>query len=123
MTKLIPSRLAKAAYGLVMLAFGVLHFKSAHDAAMLKSLPSYLPGDGSVWIYVTGSAFMLAGLAIVINKYKRFACYGLAAMLLVFILLVHLEPAINEKSYYQPLKDIGLAMGAILIANNASNGQ
>ena len=65
---------------------------------------------------------MLAGLAIVINKYKRFACYGLAAMLLVFILLVHLEPAINEKSYYQPLKDIGLAMGAILIANNASNG-
>ncbi len=122
MTKLIPSRLAEAAYGLVMLAFGVLHFKSAHDAAMLKSLPSYLPGDGSVWIYVTGSAFMLAGLAIVINKYKRFACYGLAAMLLAFILLVHLEPAINEKSYYQPLKDIGLAMGAILIANNASNG-
>ena len=57
MTKLIPPQNSRAAYGLAMLAFGVLHFKSAHDAAMLASLPSYLPGDGSVWIYVTGSFY------------------------------------------------------------------
>lgn len=120
MTKLIPTRLAEIGYGLVMAAFGALHFKNANLADMQKSLPAYFPGDASIWIYLSGVGFLLAALAILINKFKRFACYSLAAMLFVFIIVVHLEPAINKYDFYQPLKDTALAMGAIMIGNNAS---
>lgn len=120
MTKPIPTRLAEIGYAFVMAAFGILHFKSANLPEVHKSLPSYFPGDPSIWIYISGVGFLLAALAILLNKFKRLASYALAAMLFVFIIVVHLEPAIKDQNYYQPLKDLGLAMAAIMIGNNAS---
>jgi len=100
--------------------FALLHFKSGHDAMFRASVPSYFPGDASIWIYITGAGFLLAAIAILLNKQKRLACYLLALMLVVFILTIHLIPAIRDRNLYQPLKDIGLAMAAIMIGNNAS---
>lgn len=120
MTKLIPTRLAEIGFAFVMAAFGALHFKNANLPEMQKSLPSYFPGDASTWIYISGVGFMLTALAILFNKLKRVASYTLAAMFFVFILVVHLEPAINNYDFYQPLKDAALAMAAIMIGNNAS---
>lgn len=119
MTKFIPTRLAEIGYGLVMTAFGLLHFKNAGLEEVQRSIPSWMPGDPSILIYISGVAFLLAGLAIIINKAKRTACYMLALMLIVFILVVHLERAIKVYDFYQPLKDAGLAMAAIIIGNNA----
>jgi putative oxidoreductase len=110
-----PTRFAEIIYALVMIVFGVLHFKTGSAA-----LPSYIPGDSSIWMYITGAAFLAAGIAIIINKFKKLACYLLALMLFVFFLVIHMMPAIRDQNLYQPLKDAGLAMAAIMIGNNAS---
>ena len=114
-----PTRFAEIIYALAMAVFGLLHYKSAHNEMAMKTVPSYMPGGGSLWMYITAAAFILAAVAIVINKYKQLACYLLAAMLLIFVLAVHLKPFLNDHyNIYQPLKDIGLAMAAIIIGNN-----
>ena len=116
MKKLFPTRLATMLYALAIGTFGVLHLMNAE--AMAGTIPTYLPGDGKVWIYITGGALIAAGLAILINKFTRIACYLLAAMLLTFVFLLHLKPAMDG-NMGNLLKDTGLAMAAIIIGNNS----
>jgi uncharacterized membrane protein AbrB (regulator of aidB expression) len=78
-----------------------------------------MPGDGKIWIYITGTALIAAALAILLNKFKTPACYLLAAMLLIFVFTLHLQPAMDGNPG-QLLKDTGLAMAAIIIGNGAS---
>ncbi len=125
MNNLIPNRVAAIIYALVMGYFGVNHLMYAKD--MGPYVPSYMPGDGSIWIYVTGAALIAAALAIIINKFARAACYLLALMLLIFVFAIHLKLVTNSEGMAQTaalgnlLKDVGLAMAAILIGNNSSN--
>jgi uncharacterized membrane protein len=117
MKQIIPTRVAEIVYAFVMIAFALLHFKYGGKG---EGVPSFMPGNPSIWVYITGTGFLAAGIAILINKYKRLACYLLALMLFVFIAAIHLMPAIKEHSFTQPLKDLALAMAAIMIGNNAS---
>ena len=101
MKSIIPSRIAEMLYALAMGTFGVLHLK-----------------DAKIWVYITGAALIAAALAIIINTFKRLACYLLAVMLLIFVFTLHLEPAMDG-NLGNLLKDTGLAMGALIIGNNA----
>ena len=116
MKKIIPTRFAEIIFALVIGAFGALHLKYGGGAK--GSVPSFIPGDDAMWMYITGAGFALAAIAILINKFKRLACYLLAVMLLVFVFTIHF-PAALKGDYYQLLKDIGLAMAAIIIGNNS----
>ena len=116
MKQLIPSRIASIIYALVIGAFGVLHFMHAEE--MKGGVPDFIPG-GIAWIYITGACFILAAIAIIINKATRLACYLLAVMLLVFVFTIHLKLLVNG-NYMNVLKDTAMAMAAILIGNNAS---
>lgn len=111
------TRLAEMIYALIMGSFGVLHFMNAD--LMSGMIPDFVPGDGKIWIYITGSGLILAALAILINKFKRPACYLLAVMLLIFVFTIHLKSAMDG-SPGQLLKDTGLAMAAIIIGNRVS---
>lgn len=117
MKAFIPSRIAELLFALVIGMFGVTHFMKTD--MMSTMIPSYLPGDASLWVYITGAALLLSAIAIIINTYKTLACYLLAAMLIVFVLTLHLEPAMDG-NMGNLLKDTGLAMGAILIGNRGS---
>lgn len=117
MKSFFPTRLAEMLYALIMGFFGVAHFMNVDK--MSGAIPEYMPGDGKIWIYVTGAALIAAALAILINKFKTLACYLLAAMLLIFVFTLHLQPAINGDPG-SLLKDTALAMAAIIIGNNAS---
>lgn len=117
MKLLIPTRIAEIFYALVMLAFGALHLKYGSGGV---GVPSYMPGNPTIWMYITGVGFVAAAIAIILNKFKKMACYLLALMLIIFILTIHLMPAINDRNFYQPLKDAGLAMAAIIIGNNST---
>ena len=117
MKSFFPTRLAEIIYALIMGFFGVAHFMNADK--MSGMIPDYMPGDGKIWIYVTGAAFIAAALAILINKFKTVACYLLAAMLLIIVFTIQLKPAMDGDPG-QLLKDTGLAMAAILIGNNGS---
>jgi len=118
MKPFFPTRFAEIIFALIMGFFGVLHFMNVD--IMSGMIPDYLPGDGKLWIYITGAGFIAAGLAILINKFKRVACYLLAAMLLVFVFTLHLKTAMDGNPG-QLLKDTGLAMAAIMIGNHAKH--
>lgn len=118
MKPFFPTRLAEMLFALIMGFFGVAHFMDADK--MSGAIPDYMPGDGKMWIYATGSALIAAALAILINKFKTLACYLLAAMLLIFVFTLHLQPALDGNPGML-LKDSALAMAAIIIGNRSSN--
>ncbi|MBL0055012.1 MAG: DoxX family protein [Chitinophagaceae bacterium] len=113
----MPTRVAEMLFALAMGTFGVLHFM--HADMMGGMVPSFMPGEGKIWIYVTGAGLVAAAIAILINKYKTMACYLLAAMLLVFVFTLHFKPAMDG-NLGNLLKDTGLAMAAIIIGNSGS---
>ncbi len=123
MRPFIPSRIAEIIYAVVVIIFGINHFRAGES--MAGGVPSFIPG-GVVWIYLTGAGFILAGIAIIINRYKTLACYLLALMLIIFVLTVQLPGYFNGEgmsrvmSFVSALKDTALAMGAILIGNLGS---
>jgi uncharacterized membrane protein len=116
MKPFIPSRFAEIVFALVFAYFGYLHFKNAD--AMGGGVPSMFPGDGKIYIYLTGAGFILSAIAIIANKYKTVACYLLAAVLLIFVFTIHLKNFESNPSGL--LKDVAMAMGAILIGNGRS---
>lgn len=117
MKSIFPTRLAEMLYALIMGFFGVMHFMNAD--VMSGAVPEFMPGDGKVWIYITGVGLVAAAFAIIINKFKKLACYLLAIMLLIFVFTIHLKPAMDGNAG-QLLKDAALAMAAILIGNRTS---
>ncbi len=114
MKPFIPSKIAEFIFALVIGMFGIAHFMKTE--MMAGMVPAALPGAGSLWIYITGAALILAAVAIITNIQKTLACYLLAAMLIIFVLTLHLKPAMNG-DMGSLLKDTGLAMAAILIGN------
>ncbi len=117
MKSFLLTRLAEIFFALAIGFFGVLHFM--HVDEMSGLIPDYMPGDGKIWVYLTGSGLIAAALAIIINKFKTSACYLLAIMLLIFVFTLHLQPALDGNPG-SLLKDTALAMAAIIIGNKPS---
>ncbi|TWW01719.1 hypothetical protein [Chitinophaga pinensis] len=85
MKALIPTRLAVILYGIVMVLFGLIHI--VHADIMVAAVP--IPG-GKIWLYITGLALLLAGIAFIINRYVRLAGYLLAFIFFwSFYLYIH----------------------------------
>lgn len=123
MNQHIVSRIAIYILAIVMLIFGIQHFRFPDD--LLVKVPTFLPG-GRIWVYVVGVAFILAAISFLINRYVRVAAYLLALMLFSFVLLIHLpnflDTADNEYariSLTNVLKDSALGAFALYIASNA----
>ena len=116
MKPFIPSKVAEFIFALVFAYFGYLHFKNAD--AMGLGVPDYFPGDGKLYIYASGAGFILTAIAIVSDIQKTLACYLLAAVLILFVLTMHLKSFDTNPSGL--LKDLAMAMGAIIIGNRGS---
>ncbi|MDP4264732.1 MAG: DoxX family protein [Bacteroidota bacterium] len=114
MKAFIPSKLAEVIFALVIAYFGYWHFKTADS--MGKTVPHYIPGPGSLWIYLTGSGFLLAAIGILTEIRKTLACYLLAAMLLAFVFIIHIKSF--DSNPFAALKDVAIAMCALIIGNN-----
>jgi uncharacterized membrane protein YphA (DoxX/SURF4 family) len=111
MKALIPSKAAEIIFALLIAYAGIAwHFMNA--GALAEGIPDYMPGDATIWVYITGAGFVLAAIAIITGIQKTFACYLLAAMLIVFVFTKHIVD--NEGAM---IKDLAIAMGAILIGN------
>jgi len=102
-------------FAVPFIVFGILHFMNA--GAMTGMVPSYIPG-GVFWVYLTGLALILAGVSIIIQKYAYSASLLLAALLLIFVLTIHLPAVIggDRMAISGLLKDTALIGGALLIA-------
>ena len=117
------SRIAIYILSIVMIAFGIYHF--LHPKNLIIYLPQFIPG-GLAWIYIVGSAFILAAIAFIINRMARLAGYLLAIMLFVFVLTIHLpnylhagDAEMRQLALINLLKDMALGAFALHIAANA----
>lgn len=125
MNQHIISRIAIWLLAIVMLVFGIYHFRRPEN--LLIYVPTYLPG-GIVWVYFVGIAFILAALSFIANRFVAIAGYLLAVLLLTFVVLVHWpnyseagDPEMKQLALVNLLKDMALAAFALHIAANARN--
>ena len=113
MKPIIPSKIAEVIFALAVAWFGYLHFKNAD--MMGGMVPKLFPGDGKIYIYLTGAGFILSAIAIIIDVQRTLASYLLAAVLLIFVFTIYIKSFNTNPSGV--LKDTALAMAAILIGN------
>jgi uncharacterized membrane protein len=106
-------RIGVIIYALCIGYFGVNHLM--HATEMAGIVPTYMPGGGKVWIYITGVCLILAAISFLIGKYTRIAALLLTAFLVIIILVVHV-PNMHGGDMTMILKDSAMAAGALMIA-------
>ena len=123
MNQHIISRIAIYLLAIVMIVFGLYHFR--HPKELLIYIPAFIPG-GIIWVYFVGGAFILAALAFITNRLVGLAGYLLAVLLFIFVLTVHLpnylhsgDQDMRQIALVNLLKDTALAAFALYIASNA----
>ena len=115
------SKLGTWIFGIVFIVFGLNHFMN------LSVMKGYVPLPGATfWVILTGLAFILAGLSLLINKQTKLAMILLGIMLLIFVLSIHL-PGLFAADKMQVmmsmtnlLKDLALAGAAFYFAGKAA---
>ena len=125
MIHLTISRIAIWLLAVVMIIFGIIHFTNPNE--MLNYVQLYLP-NGIMWVYLVGIAFILAALAFISNHYVSLAGYLLAALLVAFVLLIHIpnhlnsgDPTMRQLALVNALKDTAIAGFAMYIASIAKH--
>jgi uncharacterized membrane protein len=104
-------------YAIPMAVFGIIHF--ANGSAMTGMVPSWLPAP-IFWVYLVGLGLLAASASIIINKKASLATMLLGAMLVIFVLTMHIPGVIggNEASMPMLLKDLALAGAAFYMSAN-----
>ncbi len=108
------SKIGRYLYALPFGVFGILHFMNAGQMAGMVPIPG-----GVFWVYLTGLAMLAACISIIIGMKARLATILLGAMLLIFVLSIHLPAVIGgevQSSMPNLLKDLALAGGAWFFA-------
>ncbi|MEO5905839.1 MAG: DoxX family protein [Saprospiraceae bacterium] len=112
--------IGKYLFAFPFVVFGVLHLMNASAMSDMVSLPG-----GVVWVYVSGLAMLLAGVAVLIGRKDAVATFLLGLLLLVFVLLVHL-PSVIDTNGTDPistsnfLKDLALSGAAFVYSRSAA---
>jgi putative oxidoreductase len=92
---------------------GIAHLRGSTD---IGAVPDFIPG-GIFWIYLTGMGMLAFVVSMMLGKYDKLASILLAIMLIIFAFAVQLpQQGSNPMWIAAFLKDIGLAGGALMIA-------
>lgn len=104
-------------FAVPMAVFASQHFTEAKAVATL--VPSWIPGH-LFWAYFVGTALVAASLSIVVKKQARLAAILLAAMLILFELLLHVPRIMahpkNVIAWAIALRDLAFSGGALAFA-------
>jgi uncharacterized membrane protein len=105
-------------YGIGMIGLGILCFLSKDFIAGRPPVSTWaatIPGK-LVWAYVSGSVFILAGLAVIVNQKARTASLVVATLILLFsFLLRHLYEMTDWVNAY---KALALTGGSFFVASS-----
>lgn len=81
------SKIGRLIFGTCLIYFGLAHH--FYLAYTVKMVPAWLPPGQTFWAYATAAGHIAAGIAILSGIYARTAAVLLAAMFVVFAILVH----------------------------------
>ena len=106
------SKVARVLFAAPFAIFGLFHF--LNGSAMAGMVP--IPG-GVFWIYFTGAALIAGSIGIITGILGRLAALGLSALLVTFILGIHVpgltNPEMQQMAMMGLLKDVSLLGGAL----------
>jgi uncharacterized membrane protein YphA (DoxX/SURF4 family) len=88
------SKISRLVFGICLIYFGLAHhFYLANTVSMV---PAWLPPGQTFWAYATAAGHVAAGVALIAGIYARPATMLLAAMFIIFAILVHAPRIVSD---------------------------
>ncbi|MFM9983832.1 MAG: hypothetical protein ACKVOK_01280 [Flavobacteriales bacterium] len=111
--QILTTHIARILFALPFLIFGISHMIEAE--VLSGMVPEELPGGSELYVYLTGAIELICAGSIILKKYDFYAGLILAALMILYALLIHL-PAVSGSpvAVSNLLKDVALS-GAALI--------
>jgi len=109
---------ARILYSLPFLIFGINHFAQPQNLAPAVPVPGEM-----FWVYFVGACLIAAGIAIIANRLRLIAGVLLSALLMTFVLTIHVPAILAEgmaatQAVVNLLKDSALAGAALYLAGH-----
>ncbi len=112
--------IGKYLFGISFVIFGFLYLINAQAMTSMTELPG-----GVIWVYVSGLAMLLAGVAVLIGKKDAVATFFLGILFLMYVFLLHLPIVVNTNgtdaiATSLLLRDLALAGAAFVYSRSAA---
>ncbi len=111
-------------FAISSVVFGITHFLIPRFIASL--VPGWIPG-GLFWAYLTGAAFIAAGISIATGVMARWGAFWLGVMLLLWFLILHgprvaMHPRLAAE-WSSMFEVLGMGGGSWIVASHSLRGR